>query len=117
MELWRLAGVDPSGLPWYLETGQGMGLTLQVADQRGAFALSELGAFLAAAPVLALKRVPLEDHPVLVNRYQATVVKGTPVQSTAEAVAAWLASPAGSEAVIAANLDLFDEVIYRPVSP
>jgi len=117
MELWSLAGVDPSGRPWYVETGQGMGLTLQVADQRGAFVLSELGAFLAAAPVLSLEIIPLDLDPVLGNPYQVTVVKGTEVEAAAAAFAGWLVSSEGAEALTAANLDLFGEVIYEPVGP
>ncbi|MDH3259527.1 MAG: substrate-binding domain-containing protein [Acidimicrobiia bacterium] len=114
LELWSLAGVDPAGLPWYLETGQGMGLTLQVADQRQAFVLSELGAFLAAAPFLSLEIVPLRDDPVLVNPYQIIVVKGSPAESGAAAFAAWLRSAGGRAAIISANRDLFGEVVYQP---
>ena len=115
MELWRLAGVDPSGRSWYLETGQGMGLTLQVADQREALVLSELGALLAAAPVLSLEIIPLDDDPVLNNPYQITVVKGTEVEAAAASFAAWLVSSEGARALTKANLELFGEVVYRPV--
>ncbi len=114
LELWNLAGVEPSGLPWYIETGQGMGLTLQVADQRGAFVLSELGVFLAAAPVLSLEMVPVDDDLLLTNPYQIIVVKGTPVEPAAAAFAEWLGSSEGAEALVAANLELFGEVIYQP---
>lgn len=114
MELWGLAGVDPAGRPWYLETGQGMGLTLQVADQRGAFVLSELGAFLAAAPVLSLEMVPLDENPVLGNPYQVTVVKGTETEAAATAFARWLVSSEGAAAVTAANLELFGRLVYQP---
>ena len=114
-ELWRLAGVDPSGQPWYLETGQGMGLTLQVADQREAFVLSELGSLLAAAPVLSLEIVPLDDDPVLRNPYQITVVKGTEVEAAAASFAGWLISTEGARAMTAVNIELFGEVVYRPV--
>ncbi len=115
LELWNLAGVDPSGQPWYIETGQGMGLTLQVADQRRAFVLSELGAFLAASRVLSLEEVVLADDPVLVNPYQVIVVGGTPVASIAADFAAWLVSDEGAEAIVAANLELFGQVVYEPV--
>lgn len=117
LELWTVAGVDPAGLPWYIETGQGMGLTLQVADQRGAFILSELGVFLAAAPVLSLQIVPVDDDAQLINPYQIIVVKGTPVEGAASAFAVWLSSSEGTESLLAANLELFGEVIYRPVGP
>jgi tungstate transport system substrate-binding protein len=116
-ELWDLAGVDPTGRPWYIQTGQGMGLTLQVADQRRAFVLSELGAYLAAAPVLSLETVALADDPVLFNPYQVIVVDGTPVEPLAAEFAAWLVSGAGAEAIVNANLELFGDVVYEPVGP
>ena len=115
LELWSQAGVDPSGMSWYLETGQGMGLTLQVADQRQAFVLSEIGAFLAAAPALSLEIVPLADDPVLINPYQLIVVSGSQAEPAAAAFAAWLRSAEGREAMISANRDLFGEVVYQPV--
>lgn len=115
LELWSLAGVDPVGMSWYLETGQGMGLTLQVADQRRAFVLTELGVFVAASPVLSLEIVPLTDDPVLANRYQVIVVKGSPAESAAAEFAVWLGSTEGRRAVISANQALFGEVLYQPI--
>lgn len=114
-ELWSRAGVDPSGLSWYLETGQGMGLTLQVADQRRAFILTEVGAYLAAAPTLSLELVPLADEPVLINAYQLIVVGGSPAEAAAGAFASWLLSPEGRQAIVSANHDLFGQVVYEPV--
>lgn len=47
-ELWRLAGLDPDeSWPAFTSTGSGMGLTLQVAGERQAYLLSDLGTFLA----------------------------------------------------------------------
>ena len=114
LELWSIAGVEAPKEPWYIETGQGMGLTLQVADQREAFILAELGAFLAAAPSLSLARVPLTDDPVLVNPYQIIVVRGSPAGSGAEAFATWLRSPDTREIIISVNRELFGEVVYQP---
>jgi len=48
-ELWEEAGYDPENLRkegWYLETGAGMGQTLLVASEKGAYTLSDLGTFL-----------------------------------------------------------------------
>ncbi|GAB6147507.1 substrate-binding domain-containing protein [Stetteria hydrogenophila] len=44
--LWRRAGLDPSGRPWYKETGQGMAQTLVMASEMGAYTLSDIGTFL-----------------------------------------------------------------------
>jgi tungstate transport system substrate-binding protein len=117
LDLWVGAGVDPTGALWYLETGQGMGLTLQVADQRKAFVLCEIGVFLATESSLSLEVVPLADDPVLANPYQLTVVGGSAVESAASNFATWLQSDEGRQAIIAINHELFGEVVYRPVGP
>ena len=116
-ELWTRAGVDPDAMAWYIETGQGMGLTLQVADQRQAFVLTELGAFVAAAPVLSLELVQLAVNPVLVNPYHITVVGDSPVEPGADAFASWLVSREGRQAIISVNNELFGRVVYQPVGP
>lgn len=117
MELWSRAGIEPAGSSWYVETGQGMGLTLQVADQRRGFVLSELGVFLAAVPALSLAIVPLDEDAVLLNPYSMIVVEGTAAETAATRFAGWLQSDDGRREVLDANESLFGEVIYAPVGP
>lgn len=45
-ELWKQAGITPSA-KWCLETGQGMGATLQVANEKQAYCLVDKGTYLA----------------------------------------------------------------------
>jgi tungstate transport system substrate-binding protein len=45
-KLWELAGLTPQG-KWYLETGQGMGATLQLADEKLAYCLVDRGTYIA----------------------------------------------------------------------
>src|SRR5262249_15566883 len=44
--LWKEAGVTPAA-PWYIESGQGMGATLGIADDRRAYTLTDRGTYLA----------------------------------------------------------------------
>ncbi len=114
-EIWSLAGVVPDDEPWYVATGQGMGLTLQVADQRDAFVLAEEGTYLAARPVLSLVPVALAPEPeLLANPYRALVVAGSDGEAAAADFVAWLRSNAGRAAVLAANDELFGRVVYGP---
>ncbi len=46
LSIWREADLDPRGRPWYLETGSGMGNTLLVANERGAYVLTDIGTYL-----------------------------------------------------------------------
>jgi tungstate transport system substrate-binding protein len=107
--LWSAAGIDPDGEPWYEVTGQGMGLTMQVAAQRRAFVVVEEGAWLEAAGALDLVEVNLgEDLP---NIYSATVATGAGPEALA--LYAWLVGDDGGAATRSVNENLFGRVVYR----
>jgi len=89
LALWRAAGIAPEGKPWYVETGADQATTLQVADERSAYALADLPT-LARTPGIEL-RVLFERDTVLTNRYTLYVVRG-PDSVRAAAVAAWAMS-------------------------
>jgi len=46
LSLWKKAGLDPRGKPWYRETGSGMGNTLLVANEKKAYVLTDIGTYL-----------------------------------------------------------------------
>jgi tungstate transport system substrate-binding protein len=46
MSLWKAAAIEPHG-EWYVSTGQGMGATLLIASEKGAYALTDRGTYLA----------------------------------------------------------------------
>ena len=62
--LWAQAGVEPKGA-WYLESGQGMGQTLGIADDRRAYTLSDRGTYLAFAKRVDLPILVEKDRPLL----------------------------------------------------
>lgn len=109
--IWEQAGVDPTNQEWYVQTRQGMGLTLQVASQREAFVLVELSVFLTAEEVTGLVDARL-DPVGLENPYRAMAVKGSPVMENAVDFVAWLDSKAGRESVNRANLELYGTVVF-----
>ncbi|NIA24398.1 MAG: extracellular solute-binding protein [Gammaproteobacteria bacterium] len=113
IELWQDAGINPADRPWYLETGQGMGFTLQVADQKNAATLAELGAYLAAASTLSLVPVSSDD-PRLVNPYHLIVVAHASNRGAAADLAEWLLSPDGRAAEKRVNQELFGTIVYEP---
>lgn len=70
--LWNLSGLDPEG-KWYLETGQGMGATLQVADEKNAYCLVDRGTYIAYRNKIDL--VPLfENDPDFLNIYSVIAI-------------------------------------------
>lgn len=111
--IWGLAGIDGPNQPWYVSTGQGMGLTLQVASERGAFVLAEIGSFLAAES-LALRDSGIVD-PMLNNPYTALGVAKSGRASEADAFIEWLVSDQGEAAIERANRAVFGEtMVYQP---
>ncbi|HEY5649910.1 MAG TPA: substrate-binding domain-containing protein [Acidimicrobiia bacterium] len=110
--IWDLAGVDGPGQPWYVSTGQGMGLTLQVASERAAYVLAEFGTFLSTGS-LALVDTGVSD-PILENPYRVMSVAGTESVDAADEFVAWLSSADGRRAIEQASRVVFDRAdVYQ----
>ena len=68
LKLWHQAGVEPGGQGWYVESGTGMGQTLQIANERRGYTLADRATFLAQRRNLQLA-VLVERDPALLNIY------------------------------------------------
>ena len=73
LALWKKAGLDPAGQSWYEQSGQGMGATLTIANQTGAYTLADRGTYLAQKENLELV-VLVEGDPALFNIYHVMQV-------------------------------------------
>jgi tungstate transport system substrate-binding protein len=72
-KLWRLAEVRPPPNGWYVESGQGMAATLQMADQKRAYTLTDRATYLAWRDKVQL--LPLvEGDSLLYNVYHVMEV-------------------------------------------
>ncbi len=71
--LWKKAELDPKGKSWYEESGQGMGATLQIANQRDSYIVCDRATYLAQSASLSLKLL-LEGDPLLLNVYSVMEV-------------------------------------------
>jgi tungstate transport system substrate-binding protein len=70
LSLWKAAGIAPASIRRREETGQGMGATLLVAEQRQTYTLTDRATYLAFRDRLTL--MPLvEGDPILRNIYSA----------------------------------------------
>jgi tungstate transport system substrate-binding protein len=107
MELWAKAGAAAFGA-WRLETGQGMGATLRIADEKGAYCLADRASFYALEAKLKLKLLH-EGGEELLNRYRVIAVNPAKHPSAnvagARAFAAWLTSPVGQALIGAFKKD------------
>ena len=73
VSLWEKAGVDPGGQAWYLETGQGMGASLTIASEKGAYILTDRATYLANKANLELEILNEGDNSLL-NVYHVITV-------------------------------------------
>jgi tungstate transport system substrate-binding protein len=73
LKLWAAAGVNPVGQPWYVETGQSMGETITVTDQKQGYTLSDRATYLARKDTLQIA-ILVEGDKQLLNPYSVIVV-------------------------------------------
>jgi tungstate transport system substrate-binding protein len=110
LKLWQDAGVDPKQASgkWYLETGSGMGATLNTAVGKQAYALTDRGTWLSFANKGDFK-ILVEGDPKLFNQYGAILVnpeKHPNVKAKeGQAFVDWLVSPEGQAAIASYKID------------
>jgi tungstate transport system substrate-binding protein len=110
LKLWEEAGVDPrvSSGSWYLETGSGMGATLNTAVGKQAYALTDRGTWLAFANKDDFK-VLVEGDDKLFNQYGVILVNPTKHPNVkakeGQAFIDWLVSPEGQAAISSYTID------------
>jgi tungstate transport system substrate-binding protein len=73
--IWKKAELDPATEKpaWYLETGQGMGATLTIASEKGAYTLTDRATYLANKDKLQLE-ILVEGNKTLLNVYHVMTV-------------------------------------------
>jgi tungstate transport system substrate-binding protein len=117
LALWSAAGIDPGSLPAREETGQGMGATLNVADQKRAYTLTDRGTFLASKRRLALV-ILFEGDPTLRNVYHAYAVNPAKHPKArrpeARAFIDFLVSAPVQQAIAAFRRDVYGESLFFP---
>lgn len=69
-KLWKKAGIDPKGKPFYVEAGQGMEKVQRMASEKKAYTLTDRGTWLGVKDKDKLELVILlENDPSLFNQY------------------------------------------------
>lgn len=117
MALWAAAGIDPRSLERREETGQGMGATLNVADQKRAYTLTDRGTYLSLKKRLGLL-ILFQGDARLRNVYHAYAVNPSkhPRAKRAEARALidFLVSAQVQRAIAAFKRDVYGESLFFP---
>ncbi|NPA91260.1 MAG: extracellular solute-binding protein [Chloroflexi bacterium] len=117
--LWKEAGFDPSELPaqpWYQETGQGMGATLRIASEKGAYTLTDRATYLNLHDTLTLQ-ILVEGDPRLYNVYHVIVVNPDKNPNInvegARAFVDFLTSPQVQDIIRSYGVDKFGQPLFH----
>jgi tungstate transport system substrate-binding protein len=118
LALWKKAGIDPKGRPWYLDAGQGMEKTQRIANEKRAYTLTDRGTWLATKDKEKLDMaIVLEGDPSLFNQYGVMAVnpdkyKEVKFKEAMEFVN-WIISKEGQD-VVAAFKDKNGNALFIP---
>ena len=116
--LWKEAGVTPAA-PWYIESGQGMGATLGIANDRRAYTLTDRATFLAFGKRVDLR--PMVEHDrLLLNIYSVMEVNpanGPRVNATGgKAFAAFMLAPETQAVIKTFGVDKYGQALFVPIA-
>ena len=116
--LWKQAGLEPRGA-WYIETGQGMGQTLGIANDRRAYTLTDRGTYLAFQKRVDLPILVEKDRPLL-NIYSVMEVNpanGPRVNvAGGKAFAEFMLAPETQAVIKAFGVDKYGQPLFVPVA-
>src|SRR6266852_1184841 len=116
--LWKQIGVTPSG-SWYIESGQGMGATLGIADDRKAYTLTDRATLLAFGKRVRLAVMVEGDRPLL-NVYSVMEVNpanGPRVNAAGgKAFAEFMLAPEAQAVIKSFGLDKYGQALFVPVA-
>ena len=118
LALWKRAGVTPAA-PWYIESGQGMGATLGVADDRKAYTITDRATLLAFGKRVAIKIMVEGDRPLL-NLYSVMEVSpanGPKVNAAGgKAFADFMLAPETQQVIAKFGIDKYAHPLFVPIA-
>jgi tungstate transport system substrate-binding protein len=117
--IWAKTDVDPSTArpAWYIETGQGMGPSLTIASEKGAYTLTDRATYLANKDKLQLE-VFVEGNKTLLNIYHVITVNPDkwPKVNYEGAVAfqKFMLDPATQDTISKFGMEQFGQALFFP---
>ena len=119
LALWKSASVDPASTKpaWYVETGQGMGASLTIASEKGAYTLTDRATYLANKGNLKLDILTEKDN-ALLNVYHVITVNPDKWPKVnyqgALAFAKWITSAPVQEVIGKFGVDKYGQQLFIP---
>jgi tungstate transport system substrate-binding protein len=119
LSLWKSISMKPEKEEWYVQTGQGMLATINVAAERNGYTMTDRGTYIKyAADHNGNPPLPIlvEGDPLLLNQY--SVIEVNPERcpqaknDLAKQWSAWLASAEGQQAI--GSFRLMNKQLFTP---
>ena len=114
VSIWASATVDPKGQAWYLSTGQGMGETLQVANEKHGYTLVDRATWLTNADKNPDLTLLLEGDTKLFNPYHVILIPGAKNAAGAKAFEDWIVGADGQKVIGEFGVAQFNQQIFVP---
>jgi len=74
LSIWDKLGIQPGKSGWYVQANAGMGATLEMSEQKGAYTLTDRGTYLAYGGKLPHLEILVQGDVSLLNPYAAILV-------------------------------------------
>lgn len=117
LNLWKAAGITPATSNIYLESGQGMGATLTMANQKNAYTLTDRATYLAQQKNIALVPV-VEGEKALLNIYHVMTVNPEKWPKVnvegGKAFNDFMVAPATQEMISKFGVDKYGQALFFP---
>jgi tungstate transport system substrate-binding protein len=118
LALWKAAGITP-GASWYIESGQGMGATLGIANDRQGYTLTDRATMLAFAKRVELGPMVEADRPLL-NIYSVMEVNpanGPKVNAAGgKAFADFMVAPETQAVIRTFGVNRYGQPLFVPIA-
>lgn len=117
LKVWKAASVNVTGQRWYQQSGQGMGATLTIASEKGAYTITDRATYLATQKNLSLS-ILVEGDPILLNIYHVIAVN--PAKSGyinaegAKAFVNFMISPEAQAIIKTFGVDKYGQPLFFP---
>lgn len=119
LNLWKKAEYDPRAEApgWYLESGQGMGATLKIASEKGAYTLTDRATYLANRDNLRLD-ILVQGDPSLLNVYHVITINpekwGKINYEGALAFLNFMIAPSTQDVIGAFGVEEYGQPLFHP---
>ncbi len=118
LALWKAAGLIPAA-PWYIESGQGMGATLGIANDRQGYTLTDRATLLAFGKRVDLRPM-VEGDRLLLNVY--SVMEVNPANGPrvnvegGKAFADFMVAPKAQALIKTFGVDRYGQPLFVPIA-